>query len=159
MITTAEIEETLDQGRFDALQSRMIAKALELSLRREREELQKILMTKEDGARLLERITEGEQNLRELIAGSEKQLRELIAHNDRQLRELIAHNDQQLRERIAEGETRLLERIIDGEKQLAALIAETRADIAESKSDMIKWMFLFWVGLVPIIAAIFKLLK
>lgn len=42
------------------------------------------------------------------------------------------------------------------EKQIANLRTEFKTDIAEVKSDLIKWMFLFWIGQV---AAVFGLIK
>jgi hypothetical protein len=38
-------------------------------------------------------------------------------------------------------------------------IAEVRTEIAEAKAEMIRWMFIFWVGQVASTIAIFKLLK
>ncbi len=44
----------------------------------------------------------------------------------------------------------------DLEKQIANLRTELKTDVAEAKVDLIKWMFLFWVGQV---AAVFGLIK
>ena len=35
----------------------------------------------------------------------------------------------------------------------------TKQDGAELKAEMIKWMFLFWIGQIAVTTAIFKLLK
>ena len=45
---------------------------------------------------------------------------------------------------------------IDLTKQISSLRTEVKTDIAEVKVDLIKWMFLFWVGQV---AAVFGLIK
>lgn len=42
------------------------------------------------------------------------------------------------------------------EKQFADLRTGIKADLAEMKADLIKWMFIFWIGQV---AALFGLIK
>ena len=37
--------------------------------------------------------------------------------------------------------------------------ARLETKMAEHKSDLLKWMFIFWVGQIGAIAALFKLLK
>lgn len=35
----------------------------------------------------------------------------------------------------------------------------TRKDLAEVKAELVRWMFIFWLGLIPVIATLFKLAK
>ncbi|HEY3755126.1 MAG TPA: hypothetical protein VGL42_03150 [Opitutaceae bacterium] len=42
---------------------------------------------------------------------------------------------------------------------LADLRGELRAEMAGAKSEMIRWMFIFWVGQAAAMVAILKLLK
>jgi hypothetical protein len=44
----------------------------------------------------------------------------------------------------------------DLEKQMASLRTELKAEMAEVRVDLIKWMFIFWIGQV---AAVFGLIK
>jgi hypothetical protein len=50
--------------------------------------------------------------------------------------------------------------LADAEKRLMTEIADLRGGIAKSKSDTIKWMFIFWIGqigaVLGIIMAVFK---
>ena len=50
--------------------------------------------------------------------------------------------------------------LADAEKRLIEEIADLRGGIEKSKSDTIKWMFLFWIGqigvVLGIIMAVFK---
>ena len=43
--------------------------------------------------------------------------------------------------------------------EIGSLRQELKVAIAESKSEMVRWMFLFWLGQVAVLAALFKLLK
>lgn len=35
-------------------------------------------------------------------------------------------------------------------------IADLRVEIANTKSELIRWMFIFWLGLIPIMAGLIK---
>ena len=55
---------------------------------------------------------------------------------------------------------------VDGEKiraeiktSIADLRTELRTEIAQSKAEIIKWMFLFWIGQMATTAALLKLLQ
>jgi hypothetical protein len=55
---------------------------------------------------------------------------------------------------------------VDGEKiraeiktSIADLRTELRTEIAHSKAEIIKWMFLFWIGQMATTAALLKLLQ
>jgi hypothetical protein len=56
----------------------------------------------------------------------------------------------------AELKAELAELRADLEKQIAGLRIEFKTNLGEVKSDLIKWMFLFWIGQV---AAVFGLIK
>jgi ATP phosphoribosyltransferase regulatory subunit HisZ len=53
-------------------------------------------------------------------------------------------------------EKQLAELRADLEKQMASLRTELKTEIAEVRVDLIKWMFIFWIGQV---AAVFGLIK
>jgi len=59
----------------------------------------------------------------------------------------------ELSERITKTEAQLNERINTGDEKL-------RVEIANSKAEIIKWMFLFWIGnVITIIGGIIGILK
>lgn len=35
----------------------------------------------------------------------------------------------------------------------------TKKDLAEVKAELVRWMFIFWLGLIPVIAALVKFVK
>lgn len=65
-----------------------------------------------------------------------------------------------LKERIGEKEAQSLVEFVESrvekefEKNKDHLA--TKKDIAESKADMIKWMFIFWIGQIAAIMALIK---
>ena len=48
-----------------------------------------------------------------------------------------------------------VEKTFDKEKDVLA----TKVDLAETKSEIIKWMFIFWIGQLAAIIAIIKMVK
>ena len=74
-----------------------------------------------------------------------------------QLNERITKLEMQLNERITNTEAQLNEKITTGNERLRAELVEK---IANSKADMIKWMFIFWIGnVITIIGGLFGILK
>ena len=69
---------------------------------------------------------------------------------ERRLSEEISGVEKGLLAKISDVETELLAKLSDVETELLARISgvENRlgTKISENKSDMIKWMFIFWVG-------------
>ena len=62
----------------------------------------------------------------------------------RELNDLnFARFDAKLEQRLAQFEAKLEGRLTE---EIAALRTELRTGLAEQRSDLIKWMFLFWVG-------------
>jgi len=59
-----------------------------------------------------------------------------------------------LKVKIVEEETQLLLETID--TRLASFA--TKEDVANSRADLIKWMFIFWIGQLGATIAIFKFL-
>jgi len=85
---------------------------------------------------------------------------ELIGKNSdlaEQLNERITKLDVLLNERITKLDVQLSEKITIGNEKLRAELVEK---IANSKVDMIKWMFIFWIGnVIAIIGGLFGILK
>jgi len=93
----------------------------------------------------------GEADARQLIEYLEGLMREargeLATKADFKAENVLLRSD--LEKQIAELRA-------DLEKQIANLRIEFKTDIAEVKSDLVKWMFFFWIGQV---AAVFGLIK
>ena len=93
----------------------------------------------------------GEADARDFIEYLEVLTREargeLVTKAD--LKAEIAELRADLEKQISEVKT-------DLEKQIASLRTEFKTDLAEAKADLIKWMFLFWIGQV---VAVFGLIK
>lgn len=64
----------------------------------------------------------------------------------------LAESQAQLQTHMAE-----LERKLD--KRITEEVAKLRTELASSRSEMIKWMFLFWVGQLAAIAALLNWLR
>ena len=85
------------------------------------------------------------------------ELMEKISSSAAQLNERITKTETQLNERITKVEAQLNERITTSSEKLRAELVEK---IANSKVDMIKWMFIFWIGnVITIIGGIIGILK
>jgi hypothetical protein len=86
-----------------------------------------------------------------------EQLNERINKVEVQLNERITKLEVQLNGRITKTEAQLNEKITTGNEKLRAELVEK---IANSKADMIKWMFIFWIGnVITIIGGLFGMLK
>jgi hypothetical protein len=85
------------------------------------------------------------------------ELMEKITSSAAQLNERITKTESQLNETITKVEAQLNERITTSSEKLRAELVEK---IANSKADMIKWMFIFWIGnVITIIGGIIGILK
>jgi DNA anti-recombination protein RmuC len=88
-------------------------------------------------ARLEKRLTRFETRIEERLASFEKQVEGRLASFEKRLAGFEAQTAQRFVELDQKIETRTL-----------SLRAEMGKEIAAAKTDMIKWMFVFWVGTV-----------
>ncbi|MCI0471704.1 MAG: hypothetical protein L0Y73_08610 [Candidatus Aminicenantes bacterium] len=101
----------------------------------------------------------------------ERRLSEEILNLKLELTERIADSEKKMIERIADSETRLSERISNLEVRMEQKIGNlgTRQDekiatltekMIENKAEILKWMFIFWLGnIITIIGGIVGILK
>ena len=54
----------------------------------------------------------------------------------------------------AEAFVELLEKKVDRKFEEAKLTLATKEDLANTKAEIIKWMFIFWMGQVAVIAGL-----
>ncbi|MFQ5859197.1 MAG: LA_3696 family protein [Anaerolineae bacterium] len=98
----------------------------------------------EDLARLDKRITEEISRLRvEDIAGLRRELADMRA----ELLQEVAESMAQLRQEMAESMAQLRQEMAENNAQL-------RQEMAGYRADLVRWMFIFWVGQVGAILAI-----
>ena len=110
---------------------------------------------------LLEKLgDDGVDSLVRLINDSrDEQKRDIVEfvgeRFERRLSEEIGGLELRLTEKMSNLETRLTEKIEAGDKELADRINNVdkrlSAQISQSSANMIKWMFIFWVGQVGVI--------
>ena len=73
--------------------------------------------------------------------------------------------ERRLSEEISDLKVTFMEKISETKEELKALVSETRVELtrlvsdsrsenAKAKADLIKWMFIFWVGQVSVILGI-----
>ena len=82
----------------------------------------------------------------------QQQLRELNNLNwerfKAELRAAIAQAEARLIERIGESETRLNEKMGQSEVRLNEKIAQSEVRLSQRFSDLMKWMFIYWSGML-----------
>ena len=65
----------------------------------------------------------------------------------RELNELnFARFDAKLEQRVTQSEARLEQRIVEVKAELRQEMAQLRTDLADLRANLIKWMFIFWMG-------------
>ena len=71
---------------------------------------------------------------------------------EKRLTEEVGKLDNKLDKRISEEVAKL-------DKRISEEVAKLRIDMAIFKSEIIKWMFLFWIGQLVVIAGLLKFIK
>ena len=88
-------------------------------------------------------------------------LRELNESNfqrfDAKLEQRLAQQDVRWERRIAELEFKLEHRLVQQDRRIAELDAIWEKRIGSLKAELIKWMFLFWVGTVGAVLTIMRM--
>lgn len=99
-----------------------------------------------------------------LLGILEERFERRVTDEGKRLDNLITEVEARLNERITEVEARLNERITSVEAKLEKQIAEVEARLGERlagvRADLIRWMFLFWVGQIgTFVALLFAFLR
>ena len=94
------------------------------------------------------------------LAGGEKLFEKRLTEEIAGVRVELAGAERRFEKRLIEEIASVRVELADSEKRLRVEIADLRGGIDKSKSDTIKWMFLFWIGqigaVLGIILAVFK---
>lgn len=103
---------------------------------------------------LRERLTdEGVDGLIEIINKTEHEARkDSLAIAEERFERRLTEEVSRLDKRITEEISRLDKRITELEKKI-------EVEIANVKAEIIKWMFLFWVGQIVVIAGLIKWIR
>ena len=73
----------------------------------------------------------------------------------RELIELLNQTAKNIKESLEEKTSDKSEQTKSGiEKQILELKAELKTEIAHTRADLIKWMFIFWIGQVAVIGGL-----
>ena len=73
---------------------------------------------------------------------------------DKQARAITMAIERALEDKAAEQS-----QVLATKEDVGRLREELKVQMAESKSEMVRWMFIFWLGQIAVLAALFKLLK
>jgi bifunctional DNA-binding transcriptional regulator/antitoxin component of YhaV-PrlF toxin-antitoxin module len=82
----------------------------------------------------------------------ERRLSEEVAKINQRITDEVARLDSKINQRITEEIARL-------DKRITEETAGLRVEIAKTKSEIIKWMFIFWASQIGAVAALFALLR
>ena len=100
-------------------------------------------------AKLEQRLAEFDAKLEQRLAQSDAKLEQRLAQSDAKVEQRLAQSDAKLEQRLAQ---------LDGKWEKRFTHVEAR--IEKVKSDLIKWMFVFWTGTVlPLAGLVFAYLK
>lgn len=132
------------------------------------------LATRSDIADLKEEIVQVRIELKEGMAQVKAELKEDIGHLRTEFKEEIGQVRMEFKDEIAQVKTELKEEIvqvktefkdeitrvkIDIKEGVFREIAQVRVEMMASKADIIKWMFIFWVGQFAVMLALFKFFR
>src|SRR5213594_2882622 len=77
--------------------------------------------------------------------GDLRELNELnFGRFDAKLEQRVAELDAKIEQRVAELDARIEQRYTQLDAKVDQRMAELRKDLADMKSDLVRWMFMFW---------------
>jgi glycerol-3-phosphate dehydrogenase len=100
------------------------------------------------GERFERRLSEVGAQFNQRITEVEAKLDRRIAEAEAKLNQRITEVEVKLDRRITEVEAKLDHRITDEAAKVSVDLAKVRTEMAEHKADLLRWMFIFWVGQV-----------
>ena len=95
----------------------------------------------------------------ELRAGIRSDMQLLINQLDAKLSNRIDGLDEKLSHRIDGLDEKLSNRIVALDEKLSLRIHQVDLRVAETKADLIRWSFVFWIGAVAAVAALAGVLR
>jgi hypothetical protein len=106
-------------------------------------------------------LNEKEKDLRSsVIDFAEQRFEQSLSREIAGVRVHLADAEKRFEKRLTEEIAGVRIELADTEKRLTEEIADLRCGIEKSKSDTIKWMFLFWIGQIgAVLGIIFTVFK
>ncbi len=108
----------------------------------------------EEAAKLGSRVSEEAARLDRRITEESSKLDRRITEEVSKLNQRITDEVARLESRIAEEVSKLNQRITDEVARLESRIARLETRIADVRADLVRWMFVFWVGQIGALTAI-----
>ena len=99
------------------------------------------------------------QELRHQMATSSRELREEMTRSNRELREEMTTSSRELREEMTTSSRELREEMTKMRIEVLEAVRQVDLRVANTRADLLKWSFTFWVGAVLAIAALAGVLR
>jgi len=98
---------------------------------------------------------EGVDSLIELINQSQTdQKAEILEIVEEKFERRLSEEMGKLRQEMGELKAELINKMADNKVETNGLISELRTELHQSRADLIKWMFIFWIGQIGMILGI-----
>ena len=98
-----------------------------------------------------------ERRLSEENAKSNNCISEEVARLDKRITEESVKLDKRISEEVAKLDKRISDEVARLDRRITEESARLHIEIAKSRTEIIKWMFIFWCGQIGVIIALFKL--
>ena len=159
-VTEIEIYEALKE-KIGESSAKILIEFIDLRVEKEFERKKDILATKQDIAELrsankqdIEELkTVTKQDIAELRSANKQDIEELKTATKQDIAELRSANKQD----IEELKTTTNQEIARLEVKIERLKSELETKIEKTKTELIKWMFIFWAGQIGVLLAILAL--
>ncbi|MFN3413699.1 MAG: LA_3696 family protein [Thermoanaerobaculum sp.] len=122
------------------------------------EDLAKLLSSVEEAARESTLVVVEERFARRL-SETESRLNQRIAETEARLDNRLTEEVAKLELQIARVDNRITEEVAKLDARISEEVAKLRVDMSVFKAEIIKWMFLFWIGQLAAVGGLFALLR
>jgi len=134
-------------------EARTLVEYIEARVERKFEEKKDLLATKDDISRLKDELKDDISRLKDELKGDISSLKNELKGDISSLKNELKGDISSLRDEFKKD----LLATKDDISSLKVEIAQVRTEIQHSRADIIKWMFLFWVGQVATLIAILQI--
>jgi uncharacterized protein YdcH (DUF465 family) len=109
--------------------------------------------------RITEEVGKLDKRITEEVAGLEMRLNQRINEVNQRITEEVGKLDKRITEEVAKLENRIDQVDARLDKRITEEVAGLKADMSAFKAEIIKWMFLFWLGQLVALAGLVQLLR
>ena len=89
----------------------------------------------------------------------ERRLSEEASKLDKRITEEASKLDKRITEEASKLDKRITEEVAKLDKRITEEVSILRLEMANSKAEIIKWMFLFWIGQIVVVAGLIKFIR